>query len=191
MALTKYVADSPPILDNGTGTPYIAIFQADGKPITDMQKGMPLGMFVSDFEYTYKEEDADEGKFTVQTDNPELVSHPSLQFNQTIILQWGYIYHSRAPHIGPPRKVFIEGMDSEFSPKGVKIVIKFKDSTALAKNTPATYDGVGEDHQDLSYILGRMIDGFVGGVKLVDYQGNQYASQEVIIGLSRDSNSQQ
>lgn len=185
MALNEYLKDSEPVLDTGTGTPYIAIFQANGKPIMDPQKNLPLGIFVSDFEYTYKEEDADEGNMTIETDNPELVSHPAIQFNQTLILQWGYIYPHKAPHIGPARKLFIEAMKSEFTPTGVKIKLTLKDSTALSKNMPASYAGTGDDYNTLAKCLGRMIDGFVGGVKLADYQGNVYSSKEVIIGLDR------
>lgn len=38
--------DSKPILVNGNGTPYLAIFDGAGSPIMDEFNGLPIGMEV-------------------------------------------------------------------------------------------------------------------------------------------------
>ena len=48
--------DSDNILLNGTGTPYVAIFDSKKNPIIDSVSGLPIGELVSSFTYVYDEE---------------------------------------------------------------------------------------------------------------------------------------
>ena len=48
--------DSDPMLPDGTGTPYLAIFNTSGQPIMDDKNGLPIGMLVTSFKYVYEEE---------------------------------------------------------------------------------------------------------------------------------------
>lgn len=174
--------DSEPILENGTGTPYLAIFDGSGDPIMDPQKNKPIGIFVSSFKYSYIEEDADEGEFVIDTDNPELSSHPKLQYNQSLKLQWGYIFPTKEPFVGPVRSVIIVGNKTDFTDTGVKMTISFADSTVLAKNIPATYKSVQSDWDDITRILSEVFTGFAGSTtRISDYRGSKSANQGVII----------
>ena len=54
--------DSPQVLEHGTGTPYVAIFNQMGTAIVDPVTLLPLGVFVTSFEYTYSDDKGHTGK---------------------------------------------------------------------------------------------------------------------------------
>lgn len=144
----EFKSDSEPILFEGMGTPYLGIYDVRGYPITDPAKGdTPLGMYVSSFEYTYIEGEPDEGQFIIETDNPEIVSLPQLQYRMPIKLQWGYIFPNSdkvGPLCSPLKIMMIMDNSCTFTQNGVKVTIKFSDSTVLLKTMPPTYYG-GKD----------------------------------------------
>lgn len=132
--------DSPAILPDGTGTPYLAIFGTSGSPIMDTTKDLPIGMFVTSFEYQYLEEKSDKGQFVIVTDNVEIVVHPELDYKMGLQLQWGWILPNGDVISGPVRKVVIIEHKVQFSPEGVEFTVKFSDSTFVLNTIPATYE---------------------------------------------------
>ena len=129
--------DNEPILKNGTGTPYLAIFNSRGKPIICPKNKMPIGMNVSSWHYEYDEEKEDSAEITIETDNPNLVDHPDLAEKSTIKMQWGYIYDDGTSHCGPVRAVVIRDTDVDFDDNGIKLKLNCTDSFAVTKSTPA------------------------------------------------------
>ena len=162
----SYSIDSDPILPNGTGTPYLAIFDGDGAPIIDEKLGLPIGMLLDNFIYEYTEEKEDSGSFVITTDNSDLPSNPKLAYQMPLKLQWGWIYPDGSYISGPIRKVIVIGSSSSFTSNGVTLEIKFADASILLKQSPAVYfSRDAEFYQDLIKIC----EGQTIGVEMLDY----------------------
>lgn len=131
--------DSKPVLLNGNGTPYLAIFDGAGSPIMDEFNQLPIGMEVESFNYKYTEGKGDSGKFTIVTDFVNLVDHPALQFKMPLKLQWGWIFSDGSFKHGPVRLVNVKNHDIEFTPEGVKFTIEFADGSMFLKAEPSKY----------------------------------------------------
>lgn len=131
------MADSTSILELGTATPYLAIFDVTQKPIMIESKGQPLGTFVSSFWYEYCEEDDDKAEIVIETDTPDICNLPSLGIQMMLHLQWGYIFPQNEKKCGPVRKVVIRDVEESYSARGIKITLKCTDAFSLLKQSPA------------------------------------------------------
>lgn len=170
--------DSPSILPNGTGTPYLAIFGVSGSPIMDTTKDLPIGMFVTSFEYQYIEEKSDKGQFVIVTDNTEIVVHPELDYKMGLQLQWGWILPNGDIISGPVRKVVITEHKVQFSPSGVEFTIKFSDSTYVLDTIPATYENQEKGGKEW---YRKVIENSPVGVILADYRLNHTEVETKIV----------
>lgn len=132
--------DSKPILDRGSATPYLAIFGMSNQPILDPVSKIPLGTFVTDFEYIYKEDDSDTFSITIECDNPNIIDLPELGDKMPLILQWGWIYANGTSNSGPIRKVIIRDSEVKFTSSSVKVIIKGTDAFDLTKNMPSNVE---------------------------------------------------
>lgn len=169
--------DSPTVLQNGTGTPYLAVFNGHGQPIVDPKNNLPIGIFMTSFEYVYDEEDVDNGRFSIDTDNPDLAALPELDYYSPLILQWGYIYPSNQAYIGPIRKTMITGRDVVFNETGTHITIEFSDASVILKNMPSRY------FENTSGFLKYIEDILLGkglGIIMVDYRESSKIKQVVL-----------
>lgn len=166
MAEFEIKPDSEAILPHGAGVPYLAIFNSQLSVIRDPKSDLPLGSFVTNFEYVYEEAKVDKGKIVLEIDNPDIVALTELGYQQGLQLQWGWIYADGASYCGPVRKVIITGHDIEFGPQGVKFTIEVSDSSVLLKNAPSSYydntKGFVEYVKDLC-------KGLPIGITLIDY----------------------
>lgn len=160
--------DSKPVLEYGTGTPYLAIFDGAGNPIYDTKNNLPIGMLVSDFNYVYNEDDIDEGYFVIETDNSDLPSLGTLGYHMSIKLQWGWIYPKGPAYCGPVRTVMIIGHDITFGQQGVKIKIEFADSTILLKELQSTYPDDESSLNDIVKWVEALAKGSVVNIKFID-----------------------
>lgn len=131
--------DSAPVLLNGNGTPYLAIFDGSGRPIMDKLNEIPIGMEVIRFEYKYTEDDGDSGEFTIHTNNVNIVDEPALQYKMPLKLQWGWLFSDGTNRVGPPRLVNISDHKIEFTPDGTKFTIIFKDARKFLEDSPPDY----------------------------------------------------
>ena len=84
-------AKQKPILYNGMGQPYLALFNFGGMPIMNPITGIPLGAYISTWSYRYDEEKENLATLTFDTGNPDTVDIADIQENQQICLQWGYL----------------------------------------------------------------------------------------------------
>ena len=158
--------DSKTVLQHGTGTPYLAIFNPQKSAIRDPRDGQPIGTFVTDFQYVYEEEKTDHGQIVIDTDNPNLVAHNELGYHCGLYLQWGYIYGDGTNYIGPMRRVLITGIKAGFTATGVHITIEFSDASVLLKNTSSTYY---DNTKGFINYVEDLCKGVPIGIALVDY----------------------
>ena len=154
------------MLPKGFATPYIAIFNSQLSVIRDPQNNMPIGTFVTHFEYTYDEEKTDSGKIELETNNPDLISLTELSYGMGLQLQWGYIYADGSGYYSPVRKVIIINTDVNFSATGVKITLEVSDSSILLKNTPSNYF---DNTKGFVKYVEDLCKGVPIGIALVDY----------------------
>ena len=94
-------------------------------------------MYVSSFEYTYIEGEPDEGQFIIETDNPEIVSLPQLQYRMPIKLQWGYIFPNSdkvGPLCSPLKIMMIMDNSCTFTQKWCKSYYKIFRFNSIIKN---------------------------------------------------------
>lgn len=131
--------DSAPVLLNGNGTPYLAIFDGSEKPVMDKLNEIPIGMEVTNFEYKYTEGKGDSGEFTIKTNNVNIVDEPALQYKMPIKLQWGWLLSDGSHVVSPSRLVNISEHKIDFTPDGVEFVIKFKDARKFLEDAPPSY----------------------------------------------------
>ena len=161
-----------PILDEGMGTPYLAVFDGFQKPIIDPVSQLPIGVFLDNFIYEYNEDKEDSGSFVLITGNPNLGDIPQLSYYMPLFLQWGYILADGTVKASPLRKVMIIGNNTTFGQEGVSIEILFADAASiLLKNSPAKYfsdpDIMGNDEIEYwTYLL----RGSTVGITILDYQ---------------------
>ena len=154
------------MLPKGFATPYIAIFNSQLSVIRDPQNNMPIGTFVTHFEYTYDEEKTDSGKIELETNNPDLISLTELSYGMGLQLQWGYIYADGSGYYSPVRKVIIVNTDVNFSATGVKITLEVSDSSILLKNAPSNYF---DNTKGFVKYVEDLCKGVPIGIALVDY----------------------
>lgn len=131
--------DSAPVLLNGNGTPYLAIFDGAESPIMDKLNDLPIGMEVTNFKYKYSEDKGDSGEFTIETNNVDIVDEPSLQYKMPLRLQWGWLFSDGSSKRSPVRLVNISDHKIEFTPDGTKFTIKFKDAKKFLEDEPPAY----------------------------------------------------
>lgn len=123
-------------LKNGTGTAYLAIFDNNKKPVCD-NRGIPIGVYMSDFWYQYEEDGSDSAEITLNTDDPDIVDIPALAHDNTLRVQWGLIFSDGTSESSPVRKIVIRDHDIDFDENGVKLLLKCTDGADKIKALPA------------------------------------------------------
>lgn len=130
-------AKQKPILYNGMGQPYLALFDFQGMPIKNPLTGIPLGAYISTWTYRYDEEKENLATITFDTGNPDTVDIEALQEGQIICLQWGYIYPDGQFVSGPVKIIKVRDFDATFDSTGTHVTIKCIDSTGDLRYQPA------------------------------------------------------
>ena len=77
-------AKQKPILYNGMGQPYLALFDFRGMPIMNPITGIPLGAYISTWNYRYDEEKENLATITFDTGDPDTVDIEALH----LIVTW-------------------------------------------------------------------------------------------------------
>lgn len=147
-------------LKNGTGKPYLAIFDSSEAPILDLVSNVPIGVFVTSFTYKYVEDGVDEAEVIIQTPNQNIADHPNLQYLMPIKLQWGWIYSDGTSKSGPVRSVVVKDYTLGFNEEGVKFTLKLADSSFLLKKEPANYsEGTNKNEDSFNQYLEQLVTG--------------------------------
>lgn len=118
-----------PILYHGTGMPYLAFFTAEGMPIMNPLTGIPLGAYISSWNYIYDEEKENTCTIVVDTGNPDTVDIKELQENANIFLQWGYIFPNGSSVSGPQINIKVRDFNVVFDSTGTHVTLVCIDGT--------------------------------------------------------------
>lgn len=170
--------DSDPILYDGTGTPYLAMFDGGHQPILDPVSKLPIGIYTISFEYTYQEGKEDSGRFIILTNNPDLISIEQFGYLMPLYLQWGWIYPDSTSKSGPLKKVVIVGHDVHFTPEGTRITIEFADCSILLKNMPPNFEGQAKGFEQ--YVTSVML-GNPTGITFIDHKVTGEIKERVVV----------
>lgn len=170
-------SDSNPTLHKGTGTPYLAIFDGGKSAIIDPLNNLPIGVFVTSFQYDYEEGKEDSGRIIIETNNTNLISLKSLQYMMPLFLQWGWIYSDSTSKSGPLKKVLIVGYDVNFTPSGVRIQIDFADCSVLLKNMPPDFTKQAKGFEQ--YLIS-CLKGIPTGITFIDYDITREVRDRVV-----------
>ena len=113
------MSEMPSILQHGTATPYLAIFDGQGNPFRHPISGVPLGAYISQFQYKYDEENHNECTITFDCGDPDVVGESAFKENSKIIVQWGYIYSDGSSISCDPVVLYIRDYNVDFDDSGV------------------------------------------------------------------------
>lgn len=146
-----------PILYNGTGQPYMALFDESGSPIMNPITNIPLGQYVSTWNYMYDEEKENLATITIDTGDPDTVDIAGIQEGQNIVLQWGYVYPDGQFISSPVKVLKVRDFEAVFDTNGTHITIKCIDAVGdLRFSAPYTYS------DDAEYKLSTYLDKGLG-----------------------------
>lgn len=172
---TQELSDTPNTLIYGRGTPYVGIFDENGKPIIEPQSQNSLGELCTDFTYTSVEQGMDTADITIQCSNPNLLALPSLHYRSILILQWGYLPSysgdSLYSHI---KKMVILKRETVFNDNGVTVNLHLSDPNYFLYLMNPNYLGIpGVGVNDLSLAIAGL-NGLGVPVRITDfnYRGN-------------------
>jgi len=118
MAEIKTPADNS-ILQYGTATPYLAIFSEVGTPVLHPITGVPLGAYISQFQYQYDEEKLNECTITFDCGDPDVVDERSFPTDMKIFVQWGYIYSDGSSISSEAKALKVRDYNVDFDDQGV------------------------------------------------------------------------
>lgn len=136
----------PSILMDGTATPYLAIFSEEGMPVMNKLTGIPLGAYISQFQYKFDEEHENECIINFDTGNPDVVDQEDLQTGKTIWLQWGYIYPDGTSICNEPKAIKVKDFNCTFNDSGTHVALKCVDGTGdIRQELPLKADGSKEE----------------------------------------------
>lgn len=107
------------ILYHGTATPYLAIFSEVGTPVIHPITGVPLGAYISQFQYKYDEEKHNECTITFDCGDPDVVSEKSFPTNMKIFVQWGYIFSDGTSVSSEAKALKVRDYNVDFDDQGV------------------------------------------------------------------------
>lgn len=107
------------ILDHGTATPYVAIFSELGTPVLHPTTGVPLGAYISQFQYKYDEEKHNECTITFDCGDPDVVDEKSFPKDMKIFVQWGYIYSDGTSISSEAKSLRVRDYNVDFDDSGV------------------------------------------------------------------------
>lgn len=118
MAEIKVQSDDP-ILVQGTGMPYLALFSELGTPVVNPTTGVPLGAYISQFQYKYDEENLNECTITFDCNDPDIVDEHSFPKDTKIFVQWGYIFADGSSVSSEVKSLKIRDYNVDFNDSGV------------------------------------------------------------------------
>lgn len=177
----KAMKDTPSMLPDGAGTPYVTVFDETGAPIIDPISGLNIGALTSSFEYIYQEDDPDEGKMVIECNNPDLVSHDKLADMMHLQLQWGWIYPDGSVHYSNVRHVMVSGREVTFGPQGTIFTLKFASAGLLLKDNPSRMpDG---DTDSMLLWISTILDGIPVSAEIINHQVDENAERVVVAEL--------
>lgn len=148
------------MLHHGTAMPYLALFDSEGNPVKNTLTGIPLGAYITSFNYRYDEAKENEFNIALSGGNPDMVDMEILADGRTILLQWGYVYADGTSVSGPIKAMMIKNVDATFNDSGVNLKIKGVDGTYNFRLVPPFIKDISGSSENT---LSRYIDNGMGG----------------------------
>lgn len=153
----------PSNLYEGTGTPYVALFDVAGEPIMNPITGIALGAYMSNFQFKSGDEEDDACVLTIDTGDPNTADIEGIQEGSIINVQWGYIYPDGSSKSSIVHVVEIKQLESVFDDSGTHITIHGKDSISNLRNS-LPFKPSGDDKYTMKEF---MDDGFGSNVGII------------------------
>lgn len=133
----------PHVLVYGTATPYVALFDEGSMPVMNPLTNIPLGAYISRFNYKFDEENENQATLIFDTGNPDTVDIEAIQEGKTLYLQWGYIYPNGESKSSKVHAVEVKELGSTFNDQGTTLTLKCKDGTSsLREDVPYKSNGM-------------------------------------------------
>lgn len=107
------------ILHHGTATPYVAIFSELGTPLLHPLTGVPIGAYISQFQYKYDEERLNESTITFDCGDPDVVDEHTFPVGMKLFVQWGYIYSDGTSVSSEAKSLKVRDYNVDFDDQGV------------------------------------------------------------------------
>lgn len=154
------------ILKFGNATPYLAIFDGKRQPVVDPKSGLPIGMLMTSFDFEFDEDKPNKAEFVLETDNPDLVMHPALDYQMPLRLQWGWIFPDGTADTSKVRSVIVTNHKIKHGRDKIELRVECKDASILLQQQPARVFQQSTDYKD--WVIG-LLNGRVG-ISLLDYE---------------------
>ena len=124
------------ILYNGTGTPYLAVFNSDQSPIMESNSGLPLSVYISSFSYKLDQEQENECKFTINTGNQDTVDVSGIKSGEEVLIQYGYVFSDGSFESSKTYSLQVKSLEVTFDQTGTHVNVLLKDKTNDLRNMP-------------------------------------------------------
>lgn len=135
-------------LQNGTAMPYLSLFDQGGMPVMNTITGIPLGVYITNFQYMYNEEKENQASLTFDTGDPDTVDISELQEGKTILLQWGYIYQDGSHKSSPIKPIKVKDLNCKFDSSGTHVTLLCIDGVSSLRHTPPHTPTSEDDDSD-------------------------------------------
>lgn len=142
---------------HGTGTPYIALFSVSGEPILNPITGIPLGAYVTSFQFGSGDENEDALRLVIDTGDPNTADIEDIQEKKELSVQWGYIYSDGSSKSSKVHIVQVKQLESVFDDQGTHLTLGAKDEVSDLRLS-APYKPTG----DASYTMKDFLDDGLG-----------------------------
>lgn len=122
------------ILYQGTGTPYLAIFNNDQSPIIETNTGLPISIYISSFSYRLDQEQENECRFTIDTGNPDTVDVSGIKSGEEVLIQYGYVFPDGSFESSKTYSLQVKSTEATFDQTGTHVTVVLKDKTSDLRN---------------------------------------------------------
>jgi len=144
------------------GMPIAWVFDPNGNMLKD-KEGRPISRYLTEFEYTYDEEEDDQCSMTFQFDAIEKYDLPYFDHDIILLVQWGFITPGGEVIKGPKRKVAVRDITTDYSQKGFTLTLECTDLVAYLKayNSRTIRKGglIGKIHNNFLGYIKELVNG--------------------------------
>lgn len=166
-----------PTLYQGTGTPYLALFDQQGVPLKEPKTGDYLSSFVTSFQHKLGGENSDDDaqlNVIFQYEDATLLDIPELQAKKIIYFQYGYVFPDGSFICGPAYTMRIMRFDMSLTAQSCTFHMYAKDVTVSLR-----YHGSFKPNGDPSFTLKTLMDnGFSNGDEAFPIIIKEFAKKE-------------
>ena len=135
-------------LYSGTGQPYVALFTENLDPLLNTVNGLPLGYYISKFDYQMNHEKENVCNISIDAGITEILDIPEVQEGNVIKMQYGYVFSDGSVKSSKLYTLKIKEVSITLDDKGTHIGLALKDSVSDLRHI----DGYMESGDDKTFI---------------------------------------